>query len=133
MILQAVLTIEQNQSLKYELQEKFLYILVDEFQDTNGLQMRLIKNLYDLELTESKPNVMVVGDDDQSIFKFQGATLDNILGFDTEFKEVAKISLIYNYRSPPDLVEFNSKIIEGLRVRLSDNSDFEKKIVSGRG
>jgi len=79
MILDVIRAIKENDELRYELQEQYQYILVDEFQDTNDAQMRLLHLLTGAEVQEGRPNLMVVGDDDQAIFKFQGAEISNIL------------------------------------------------------
>jgi DNA helicase-2/ATP-dependent DNA helicase PcrA len=85
MLLEVNQAFKHNLDLKYRYQEKFLYLLVDEFQDTNAVQIRLIKHLTNFEINDGKPNIMVVGDDDLSIFKFQKATLENILDFEKTF------------------------------------------------
>ena len=79
MISQVVHAIEQNPSLQAELQEKYQYIMVDEFQDTNHAQMRILHALANNPANEGNPNLMVVGDDDQAIYSFQGADIGNIL------------------------------------------------------
>src|SRR5690606_2965928 len=75
MILRVVHAMEAFPELKFSLQEQFQYILVDEFQDTNGAQLRILFNLTDSDVHEGQPNILIVGDDDQAIYSFQGAEL----------------------------------------------------------
>jgi len=80
--------------------EQFKYILVDEFQDTNWAQYELIKLL-----AAPKNNIMVVGDDDQAIYKFRGAAVSNILSFKKDYKELTEIFLTDNYRSGQKILD----------------------------
>lgn len=86
--------------------EQFQYILVDEYQDTNPSQSRLVAYL-----AGKKRNVCVVGDDDQSIYSFRGATVENILGFDREYKNARVIRLEQNYRSVGNILKAANGII----------------------
>jgi len=81
MILQVVHAIEVYDDLRFALQEQYLYMMVDEFQDTNLAQMRIIHRLTDSLHGNDSANIMVVGDDDQAIYSFQGADISNILRF----------------------------------------------------
>ena len=83
----------ESSQLRAELQEKFQYIMIDEFQDTNDAQFALVKNITNAQVNEGRPNIFAVGDDDQAIFKFQGAELNNILDFKESFKDVEVIVL----------------------------------------
>jgi DNA helicase-2/ATP-dependent DNA helicase PcrA len=130
MLLEVSKSFEQNPDLKFNLQERFLYILVDEFQDTNGVQMRLLGNLLNLEITENQPNIFVVGDDDQSIYKFQGASLSNMLGFDKIYDKVKIVTLTKNYRSNQEILDFAKQIIEQSQERLTNISGIEKNLIS---
>ncbi len=85
---------------------KFRYVCVDEYQDTNYAQFVLIKLL-----SEQYRNIMVVGDDDQSIYRFRGATVENILGFDKTFPDAAVIKLEQNYRSTETILDAANAII----------------------
>jgi ATP-dependent DNA helicase UvrD/PcrA len=111
MILDASHAIEENPELKYDLQERYLYVLVDEFQDTSGVQMRLLDNLLDSEVNEGRPNILAVGDDDQSIFKFQGANIENILQFNDKYKDPKLVVLSKNYRSNQNILDLVRKVI----------------------
>jgi DNA helicase-2/ATP-dependent DNA helicase PcrA len=88
-------------------QQQFKYILVDEFQDTNYAQYDLIKML-----AKPKNNLTVVGDDDQSIYKFRGASVSNILEFKKDFKQAADVILIENYRSGKNILNLAHDFIK---------------------
>jgi DNA helicase-2/ATP-dependent DNA helicase PcrA len=90
-----------------KLQTEIKYILVDEFQDTNPLQNKLI-NL----LAGDKQNVMVVGDDDQSIYRFRGAAVANILSFKEEYPQAQQIALVQNYRSSQEVLDSAYRLIQ---------------------
>ncbi|MDD3006960.1 MAG: ATP-dependent DNA helicase [Candidatus Pacebacteria bacterium] len=119
MILDTVQELEKNAELRYELQEKYLYALVDEFQDTNGAQMRLLDAVLNTEVNEGSPNVLVVGDDDQSIYKFQGASLRNFSEFLEKYREVKKVVLTHNYRSTQEILDYSKSVIERAEDRLT--------------
>jgi len=91
--------LETDADLRHRLGEKFKYILVDEYQDTNYLQSRIIANL-----AQPQNNVLVVGDDSQSIYGFRGADVNNILDFPKVFKDVKIFHLDINYRSTPEIL-----------------------------
>ena len=107
MILDAVAAIEQSAELQAMLQERYRYILIDEFQDTNGSQMRIV----DL-LTEGldQPNILAVGDDDQAIMRFQGASVAFLNQFEQTYAGTRRIVLETNYRSTPSLVDLGQRI-----------------------
>jgi DNA helicase-2/ATP-dependent DNA helicase PcrA len=124
MILQVVHAMEVNDDLKFNLQEKYLYIMVDEFQDTNLAQMRILHNLTESPLNEGKPNVMVVGDDDQAIYSFQGADISNILRFKELYPAAKLVVLTDNYRSKAEIIEGSREVIlqgsDRLENRMED-------------
>src|SRR5690606_2374825 len=97
--------------LRYNLQEQYQYILVDEFQDTNGAQLRILFSLTDNELYEGRPNILIVGDDDQAIYSFQGAEMSNILTFQKQFKDPTIIALTDNYRSTAPILSTARQVI----------------------
>lgn len=131
MILDIIQALLQKPGLLAELQEKYQYILVDEFQDTNEAQMRIIHMLTENPVNEGKPNIMVVGDDDQAIYKFQGAELNNILQFREKYPETQLITLVKNYRSTSAIVDFAQKIISQGEDRLVDRiKEVEKELES---
>ncbi len=92
---------------------RFVYIMVDEYQDTNTAQFELIKLLaeHENEDGEIEKNLCVVGDDDQSIYKFRGANIKNILNFEKYFPETRVIKLEQNYRSTPNILEVANAVI----------------------
>lgn len=98
---------ESNPDVLDRYREQFEYILVDEYQDTNPSQSRLVALL-----AGKKRNVCVVGDDDQSIYSFRGATVDNILGFDREYSNACVIRLEQNYRSAGNILAAANGIIQ---------------------
>ncbi len=130
MLLEVVQAFGKYPELKYAYQEQFLYILVDEFQDTSGVQTQLLDNLINLEVTSDRPNIMVVGDDDQAIYKFQGASLENILQFRQKFPDTQTITLTKNYRSKQIILDLASQIIQNCQTRLSGNNGIDKILVS---
>lgn len=120
MLLDAIEKIENNSSLRHELQEKFLYILVDEFQDTNDAQLRILHLLTESEANFGNPNIMVVGDDDQAVFKFQGAKVSNVLEFKNKYPETKFITLKNNYRSNQNILDVARAIISQGEERLEN-------------
>lgn len=118
MILRTVHALEVFPDLRLNLQEQFQYILVDEFQDTNDAQMRLLWNLTNNPSSEGRPNIMVVGDDDQAIYRFQGANLSNILDFNTHYTDVEMVTLKDNYRSAAPILELARSAIVQAQERL---------------
>jgi DNA helicase-2/ATP-dependent DNA helicase PcrA len=130
MLLEVVQAFQKYPSLRFSYQEKYLYIMVDEFQDTNGVQMSLIDNLVDLEISEGRPNLLAVGDDDQAIYKFQRATVQNILNFKAKYRDVKIITLTDNYRSSQDILDLAQIVIEQSQVRLADLPEVSKVLVS---
>lgn len=108
-----------NNTLRAEIEETYQYILVDEFQDTNLAQLSLIESITKNEVLEKRPEIFVVGDDDQSVYKFQGAELNNIFHFKNSYKDVKTIVLTDNYRSTQKVLDFAKKIIEKANERLT--------------
>jgi DNA helicase-2/ATP-dependent DNA helicase PcrA len=104
-------TLEKQDDLRFNLQEQYQYIMVDEFQDTNGAQLRLLAALTDNPVNEGRPNVLAVGDDDQAIYSFQGAELSNILDFAARYRDTTVITLTDNYRSTAPILQRSRDII----------------------
>lgn len=111
-------TLESVPELRFSLQEQFLYFMIDEFQDTNGAQLRLLNNLTDNPVNEGRPNVLAVGDDDQAIYAFQGAELSNILDFASRYRNPTIITLTDNYRSTATILQQARTIITQADQRL---------------
>lgn len=133
MILDVLKTVEKSDILRYKIQEQYQYILVDEFQDTNDAQMRLIWLLTNNPASEGKPNICVVGDDDQAIYKFQGAELSNIVDFTKMYTGVEVITLTENYRSNTDIVASSLSMIRTGTHRLENIlKGFTKDLRSSR-
>ena len=93
-------------------QKKFKYVLIDEYQDTNNLQYRLAA-----ALAGGYKNICVVGDDDQSIYKFRGATIENILSFESQYKDARVIRLEQNYRSTGNILGAANAVIKNNQAR----------------
>lgn len=132
MILRVVHALEVFDELRLNLQEQYQYILIDEFQDTNDAQMRLTWNLTNNPLTEGRPNLLVVGDDDQAIYRFQGANLSNILDFRTTYNDVKVISLTENYRSSQDVLKLARSVITQADERLETSVENIDKTLTPR-
>ncbi len=131
MILNAISGIEENNSLKYELQDRYEYILVDEFQDTNDAQMKLINQITTYDEPDRIPNIMAVGDDDQAIYKFQGAELSNILNFTDTYPETKIVTITSNYRSTQEILDVARHVIRQGNERLERKySHIDKNITS---
>ncbi|MFP4498696.1 MAG: UvrD-helicase domain-containing protein [Vulcanimicrobiota bacterium] len=111
----------ENHWLAEEYQEQFKYLLVDEFQDTNYAQYQLLKIL-----VLKHRNIMVVGDDDQSIYKFRGAAITNILNFMDDYPEAEQIVLTDNFRSSQLILDASYKLIthnNPYRLEVKNNLD----------
>ncbi len=119
MILQVVHAIEHLPSLRYDLQEKFLYVMADEFQDTNLAQMRILASLAANPIGD-EPNILVVGDDDQAIFSFQGADIGNIVGFQDLYPSLTRVVLTDNYRSSQPILDHAREVITTGSDRLEN-------------
>jgi DNA helicase-2/ATP-dependent DNA helicase PcrA len=130
MILRAVRTLETNADLRYSLQEQYLYILLDEFQDTNGAQLRLVELLTDNPVNEGRPNVLAVGDDDQAIYAFQGANYSHMLQFNELYRNVLPVPLTKNYRSHADILHTARGIAEQIEERLHHHFPAIEKTLS---
>lgn len=117
MIVEVIAQLQQHPNMLADVRERFLYILVDEFQDTNAAQLQLA-NLIAGE-PEDNPNIMAVGDDDQSIYKFNGAELNNMLSFQRSYPATKLVVLTENYRSSQKILDTSKAIIEQVQDRLT--------------
>ena len=112
---------EENKNILANYQEKFQYLLVDEYQDTSGTQNKLVQLLISYW---DKPNVFVVGDDDQSIYRFQGANVENMLAFATAYsKDLMTVVLTNNYRSTQPILDISKTLINRNEERLVKQID----------
>lgn len=122
MIMMVVAELKKNDALLAEYQEQFQYILVDEYQDTNGAQNEVVALLTSFD---EAPNIFVVGDDKQSIYRFQGASLNNMLDFYEKYKKnISIISLQENYRS-------QSKVLNAADALIRYNKESMTKYIPG--
>lgn len=108
--------LKSDHKLASEISNKYQYIMVDEYQDTNKLQIELLKLL-----CTNHQNICVVGDDDQSIYSWRGADVDNIFRFKSEFKDVKIVKLEKNYRSSKNILEAANMLISHNSKRVGKN------------
>jgi DNA helicase-2/ATP-dependent DNA helicase PcrA len=108
--------LKNNDELRLKFQNQFKFILIDEYQDTNNIQYELIKQLYN-----SKNLVFAVGDEDQSIYAFRGANINNILSFSNDFLPCEIIKLEKNYRSTKNILNIANTIIKHNKMRIGKN------------
>ncbi len=113
LLLFPLMILEKNPAILEEFQQKFKYILVDEYQDTNAVQYKLLKLL-----SAGYNNICCVGDDDQSIYSWRGAEIENILRFEQDFKDARIVKLETNYRSTPHILRAASCLISRNKDRL---------------
>ena len=132
MILRVVHAMEVFPELRYNLQEKYQYIMVDEFQDTNMAQMRILYDLTSSEVNNGRPNILVVGDDDQAIYSFQGADVGNINGFRELYEQTKIITLTDNYRSSDIILSHARDVIMLGSNRLENFIDDLDKTLTPR-
>ncbi len=133
MIIEVAHALRDNSILRNELEEQYQYILIDEFQDTNEAQMNLVRAITSSYIHEGRPNVMVVGDDDQAIYKFQGAEISNITEFrDKTFKDTTTIVLDTNYRSHKQILDYARTVVLQGDNRLEKHyKDISKELSQG--
>ena len=115
MIQEAVRVLSEDEGFRLTLSERYEYIMLDEFQDTNPSQFMIIKKLTDYE----KPSIMAVGDDDQAIYEFQGALSTNLTDFQKHYNAEV-IPLVENYRSTQEILDFSHEIIKQAPDRFAD-------------
>ncbi len=123
MIIEVVHALKRAHAIRNELEEKYQHVLIDEFQDTNEAQMNLVRAITSNPVHEGRPNVMVVGDDDQAIYKFQGAELSNIIDFhERTYRGVRTIVLDVNYRSHQTILDYARSIVLQGKNRLESSA-----------
>jgi len=121
LLMEAVRLFRERKEVLEKYQERFQYVMVDEYQDTNHAQYLLTKFL-----VSKHKNICVVGDDDQSIYSFRGADLRNILHFEKDYKDVKVMKLEQNYRSTKNILNTAWKVVKNNRYRK------EKKLWTNR-
>ncbi|MBU2566517.1 ATP-dependent helicase, partial [Patescibacteria group bacterium] len=132
LIVETLRLFKERPAVLQKYREQFKFLLIDEFQDTNWAQYELIKLL-----SAPKDNITVVGDDDQAIYKFRGASLANILQFKDDFKNTKTLTLTDNYRSRQEILDIAYTLIENnnpyrLEVSLADEN-LNKKLKAHKG
>lgn len=116
LLFQTFILLHQHEDVRQKYQQRFKYILVDEFQDTNYLQYGILKKL--VNYPNSTQNLCAVGDDAQSIYAFRGATIENILQFERDYPNLKTFKLEQNYRSTTHIVEAANEIISYNRKQI---------------
>lgn len=133
LIYELITTLKKDELLLRLIQEKYLYIHIDEHQDTNNAQNQLIKMLADFF---DIPNIFIVGDEKQAIYRFQGASVENFLTFENIWKQIQIINLEENYRSHQGILDTSFEMIENnylgdeyqnLRTKLKSGTNSDKK------
>lgn len=133
MIIETVNALEQHEDFRQGVQEQYQYLLADEHQDVNGAQNRILELLADYH---DNPNIFVVGDEKQAIYRFQGASLDNFLFFEGRFKNTKVIALEDNYRSGPEilatayeLMVSENEVLQDLRIPLKAAKEKKSQVL----
>ena len=127
MIGESIRILSEDDGFRYTLQERYQYILLDEFQDTNPSQFSLIRLLTNKENTF----IMAVGDDDQAIYEFQGASASNLIDFKEEY-DAKVVNLTENYRSTKEIVDLGRKIADQIDESFSKTYNYNKTLTSVR-
>ena len=131
MILQLIEAFEKDENFKMQIQEQFLYVLADEHQDANDAQNRLLELLTDFH---DSPNLFIVGDAKQAIYRFQGASIENFVYFQKKFNNVTTIELEHSYRSGQEILDAsyslieNSHFTEALGAKLTSQTNFKSSV-----
>ncbi len=133
MILWVIKAFEEEENLLRLYQEQYLYLLVDEFQDTNGSQSKIVEQL--ASYWGDNPNLFIVGDDDQSIYEFQGARIRNMTDlYDKYKKNLLLVLLEENYRSTQNILDLSGKLIKNNTIRIINKIEGleTEKVMIGR-
>ena len=112
LLLHTVELLKNNEELRKELDERYRYVMVDEYQDTNLAQYAIVR-----ALSIDHPNLAVTGDPDQSIYAWRGANIQNILGFERDYPKVDVVRLEHNFRSAPEILGVADELIRNNRQR----------------
>jgi DNA helicase-2/ATP-dependent DNA helicase PcrA len=124
MILCVQEVLEQNEDFRQIVQESYQYILVDEHQDTNQSQNSIIDILVSFFI--DSPNLFVVGDDKQGVYRFQGASVLNFTDFVRKYPKTKVINLVENYRSDASILAYAESILSGREPLRSQTKNFPK-------
>lgn len=116
----ALYHIKRDQKLRTKLKERVKFLTIDEYQDVNPIQEKLIREFYDLGA-----NICVVGDDDQTIYQWRGSDISNILNFDKRYENVKQVKLLDNFRSSKGIVDMASNVIQINTNRLAKQMTFK--------
>lgn len=131
MIIDVSHALKNHDVLRAEIEEQYQYVLVDEFQDTNESQMNVVRAITQNPVYEGKANVCVVGDDDQAVYKFQGAEISHMMHFrDVLYKNVQTIVLAKNYRSTKDVLSLARIVVTQGAIRLENKYTDITKVLS---
>ena len=126
LILIPYLVLKNNAEIRHRTHLRYRYVLVDEYQDSNRIQFLLLRELAGIE-ENAGVYICVVGDDDQSIYKFRGAEVRNILDFQNDFSNPKLIRLVRNYRSTPEILACANSVISNNDKRLGKILEAQKK------
>jgi DNA helicase-2/ATP-dependent DNA helicase PcrA len=110
-LLNFIATLQENKDFQALIMERYQYILVDEHQDTNGAQNRILELITETP-NDEPPNLFTVGDDKQAIYRFQGASIENFLHFTRRFAETKTIDLTHNYRSTQPILDVAQRLVD---------------------
>ncbi|HVS78801.1 MAG TPA: ATP-dependent DNA helicase [Candidatus Saccharimonadales bacterium] len=127
-IMQVLTAMREHSELRFNLQERFQYIMIDEFQDTNRSQLLMARYLTDAPVHEGRPNILAVGDDDQAIFRFQGADISNVEQFEADFQKLAEIVLTVNYRSNRQILDGARAVAGQIELSLAQRKTLDKRL-----
>ena len=131
MISRAINGLSTNDDLRFNLHEQFQYVMLDEFQDTNKAQLKLVELLTNNPVVERRPNVLAVGDDDQAIYSFQGAEIEgSMVEFTRLYKDVEIITLTENYRSHSDILTTAYNVANTIEERLTKLLQADAKVLT---
>ena len=126
LILIPYLVLMNNAEIRHRIHLRYRYVLVDEYQDSNRVQFLLLRELAGID-ENAGVYICVVGDDDQSIYKFRGAEVQNILDFEKDFSKPRLIRLVRNYRSTPEILACANSVISNNEKRLGKTLEAQKK------
>jgi len=129
MILWVIVALQTHPELLLTYQENYQYLLVDEFQDTNSSQIEILNLLIK---NQNNPNIFVVGDDDQSVYRFQGANVENLYSFYQKYKNKLKIIVLKNnYRSHQLILDSSTELINHNQIRISQYiKEIDKSLIA---